>query len=116
VKQPEETHPTVSIDKVVMLADVPVLLFPPSGAIESPEIRLLVGAIDGESTVQQIAETAGVDPKHAQAVFAQLRTEGCTPSSRPRMAHTARRHRNPVWPLLRRDLSRIRSRATRFRA
>jgi len=76
VKQPEETHPTVSIDKVVMLADVPVLLFPPSG-VESPEIRLLVGAIDGESTVQQIAETAGVDPKHAQAVFAQLRTEGC---------------------------------------
>ena len=70
-------YPTVSIDKVVLLGDVPILLFPPAGDIESPEIRLLIGAIDGESTVDQIAEVAGVDPKHAQAVFAQLQSDGC---------------------------------------
>jgi hypothetical protein len=77
IKPPEQAHPTVSIDKVVMLGDVPILLFPPDGEIESPEIRLLIAAIDGESTIQQIAEVAGVDPKHAQAVFAQLKSEGC---------------------------------------
>ncbi len=78
MKPPEhEAHPTVSIDKVVLLGDVPILLFPPAGGIESPEVRLLIAAIDGESTVHQIAEVAGVDPKHAQAVFAQLQSEGC---------------------------------------
>lgn len=76
-KNPEQQHPTVSIDKVVMPADVPILLFPPEGKIESPEVRLLVAAIDGESTIREIAEVAGVDPKHAQAVFAQLKAEGC---------------------------------------
>ena len=70
-------RPTVAIDKLLSMADIPILLFPPDGDIEVLELRLLLAAIDGESTIQQIAEVAGVDPQHAQAVFAQLKADGC---------------------------------------
>ena len=70
-------HPTVSIEKLVTLADIPILLFAPDGEIEGQEMRLLLAAIDGESTIEQIAEVAGVLPEHARALFAELKNEGC---------------------------------------
>jgi hypothetical protein len=77
MKTPVPNHPTVAIDTVLSPEDVPVLVFAPEGQIESLELRLLLAAIDGESSIRQIAEVAGVDPQHAQAVFAQLRSDGC---------------------------------------
>ena len=77
MKTPIPGHPTLAIEKVLSSADIPILLFPPDGQVESPELRLLLAAIDGESTIREIAEVAGVDPQHAQAVFAQLKAEGC---------------------------------------
>ena len=94
MKPPEQAHPTVSIDKVVMLGDVPILLFP-------------LAAIDGESTIQQIAEVAGVDPKHAQAVFAQLKSDGCisilSSAHGPHSAPTLETDAAPSEPSLPRD-------------
>ena len=70
-------HPTVAIDKLLSLGDIPILVFPPEGQIDGLELRLLLAAIDGESTIREIAEVAGVEAQHAQAVFAQLKTDGC---------------------------------------
>jgi predicted Rossmann fold nucleotide-binding protein DprA/Smf involved in DNA uptake len=69
-------RPTISLEKVLGVEDIPVLVSQDPIDDANSELRILLAAVDGESTVQQIAEVAGMAAEHARAVLAELKVQG----------------------------------------
>jgi hypothetical protein len=69
-------RPTLSVEAAVAIGDVPVVLSEPQNLKDDDGLFRLFTAIDGDSTVAEVAERAKLELEHARALLADLRLRG----------------------------------------